>query len=156
VKLNGSASGVASKPGTYAEISQVWKAGDTIELDLPMEPRMLEANPKVEEARNQVAVARGPVVYALESLDLPIGVKPADVALPVSAKLTARHDRTLLGGVTVIEGEGRLIRQGDWTGQLYRPLKSGKPESVPLRLIPYYAWNNRGVPYMSVWLSVLR
>ena len=156
LKVNGSAVGVVAKPGTYAEVRRVWKAGDTIELDLPMEPRLLEAHPKVEEAHNQVAVARGPVVYALESTDLPPSVKPTDVALPVTAKLTARHDRTLLGGVTLIEGEGRLIRQGDWSGQLYRPLKAERLESVKLRLIPYYAWNNRGLPYMRVWLSVLR
>jgi len=156
LKVNGSAANTIVRPGSYAEVSRVWKAGDTIELALPMEPRLLEANPKVEEARNQVAVARGPVVYALESFDLPAGVMPTDVALPADAKLTARHDRMLLGGVTVLEGEGRLVRQGDWTNQLYRPLRPGKPECVPLRLIPYYAWNNRGVPYMSVWLAVAR
>jgi hypothetical protein len=121
-----------------------------------MDMRLLEANPKVEEARNQVAVARGPVVYALESFDLPPGVKPMDVAIPAAAKFSARHDPSLLGGVTVIEGEARLVPQGDWSGQLYRPLKPARQESVKLRLIPYYAWNNRGVPYMSVWLPVMR
>jgi hypothetical protein len=79
-----------------------------------------------------------------------------DIALPATAKLTPRHDASLLGGVTVLEGEGRLIPQGDWSLQLYRPVKPGKPESVKLKLIPYYAWNNRGVPYMSVWLPLVR
>jgi len=156
LKVNGSAAGAAAKPGSYAEVKRAWKKGDTIELTLPMEPRLLEANPKVEEARNQVAVARGPVVYALESFDLPAGIRPMDIALPATAKLTPRHDASLLGGVTVLEGEGRLISQGDWSMQLYRPVKPGKPESVKLKLIPYYAWNNRGVPYMSVWLPLVR
>lgn len=78
------------------------------------------------------------------------------MALPVNAKLTARYDRALLGGVTVIEGEGRHVRQGDGTNQLYRPLRPGKPENDALLLIHYYTWNNRGVPYMSVWLAVAR
>jgi hypothetical protein len=156
LKVNGSAAGVTVKPGSYAEVKRAWKAGDTVELSLPMEPRLLEANPKVEEARNQVAVARGPVVYALESTDLPAGIKPMDVALPLAAKLTPRYDAALLGGVVVIEGEGRLISQGDWSGLLYRPVKPGKSESVKLKLIPYYAWNNRGVPHMSVWIPLVR
>jgi len=156
IKVNGNPAGVETKPGSYAEVRREWKAGDTIELDLPMPARLLEANPKVEEAANQIAVARGPVVYALESHDLPDGIKPSDVALPANVKLAARHDAKLLGGVTVLEGEARLIRQGDWSGQLYRPLKSGKPETVKIRLIPYYAWNNRGIPYMRVWLNLDR
>jgi uncharacterized protein len=156
LKVNGAPVTAPALPGSYAEVRRAWKAGDTIELDLPMEVRLLEANPKVEEARNQVAVARGPVVYALESVDLPAGVKPTDVALPLTAKLTARHDKSLLGGVTVIEGDGRLVRQGDWTGQLYRSVRPSRVESVPLKLIPYYAWNNRGVPYMSVWIPATR
>ena len=48
-----------------------WKKGDKIELVLPMEAKLIEANPLVEETRNQVAVKRGPVVYCLESIDLP-------------------------------------------------------------------------------------
>ena len=38
-----------------------------------MPVRLMEANPLVEEDLNQVAVQRGPVVYCLESPDLPPG-----------------------------------------------------------------------------------
>ncbi|MEK7752961.1 MAG: glycoside hydrolase family 127 protein [Acidobacteriota bacterium] len=144
-----------AQPGTYAEVRRTWSAGDTIELDLNMKPRLIEAHPKVEEARNQVAVMRGPMVYCLESPDLPPGIKPHEVALPVNARLTARHDPSLLGGVTVIETQGRPIRSGDWSGKLYRTIAPAKPETIHVKLIPYYAWNNRGVPYMTVWLRAI-
>lgn len=127
-----------------------------MELSLPMEPLLVEANPKVEEAGNQVAVMRGPVVYALESTDLPPGLAPSEVAVPASAKLTARFVPDLLGGVTVVETEARKIDRGNWEGQLYRPLRSQSVETVPIRLIPYFAWNNRGLPYMRVWLPLVR
>lgn len=156
VLVNGSPAGTNAAPGGYAEVSRAWKKGDTVVLDLPMPVRLWEANPKVEEARNQVAVMRGPVVYALESTDLPDGVKPGDVVLSSAVKFTARHDVALLGGVTVVEGEGQLVPEGDWSKRLYRPLPPARPRKVMLRMIPYYAWNNRGVPYMSVWLSVTR
>ena len=35
-----------------------------------MPVRLMEAHPLVEEARNQIAVQRGPIVYCLESIDL--------------------------------------------------------------------------------------
>lgn len=40
LKLNGSDAGVASKPGSYAIIERTWKAGDTVELQLPFEFRV--------------------------------------------------------------------------------------------------------------------
>lgn len=156
LKVNGKPATLSLEPGTYAEIRRSWAAGDTIELNLPMEPRLVEAHPKAEEVRNQVAIMRGPVVYCLESNDLPAGAKPIEVGIPISIRLTTRHDPKLLGGVTVIEGRGRLLPMGDWTGQLYRRPVPDKPESVNFRLIPYYAWNNRGVSHMSVWLPIVR
>lgn len=156
LKLNGRPAQAVLKPGTYAEVRRAWRAGDTLELDLPMEPRLVEAHPKAEELRNQVAVVRGPVVYCLESHDLPPAVKPLEVGIPLNSRLSVRHDPALLGGVTVMEGRGRLLPAGDWTGRLYRSVKPAGTEAVSFRLVPYYAWNNRGVSHMSVWLPLLR
>src|SRR5262249_13550828 len=57
----------AAAAGRYSEVRRTWATGDVVELTLPMRPRLVEANPLVEEARNQVAVLRGPLVYCLES-----------------------------------------------------------------------------------------
>jgi hypothetical protein len=154
--INGKPAGIALGPQSYAEVRRKWSAGDKVELDLGMQTRLIEGHPKIEEVRNQAAVARGPVVYCLESPDLPPGVRVEDIAIPVAAKFTPRHDAKLLNGVTVLEGEGRLIRSGDWSGMLYRPLGSNAPETMKLRLIPYYAWGNRGVPHMTVWMPLVR
>ena len=70
-----------------------WEAGDTIELSLPMPVRMIEAHPFVEEARNQVAVVRGPIVYCLESIDLPANIRLLDVLLPRAAKICIGANR---------------------------------------------------------------
>lgn len=153
VRVNGRP-GPAAPAGRYASVSRPWKSGDTIELVLPMEPRLIEANPRVEELRNQVAVMRGPVVYCLESPDLPPGVRLSEVALPAGVKFVARYDPELLGGVTVLEGEAVRIPEGEWEGLLYRPLRRPAAERVRIRLIPYYAWANRGVSYMTVWLPL--
>jgi hypothetical protein len=156
LKINGQPAGVTLRPQSYAEVRRRWSAGDKVELDLGMETRLIEGNPKIEEARNQMAVTRGPIVYCLESPDLPADVRVDEVAVPATAKFTPRYDPNLLNGVTVLEGEGRRVRSGEWSGLLYRALRTIAPENVKLRLIPYYAWANRGVSYMTVWLPLAR
>lgn len=151
--------GEAARPvmaGQYAELKRKWAAGDRIELRLPLEPRLVAANPYVESTRNQVAVMRGPLVYALESPDLPAGVRLTQIALPAGARWSARHDKNLLGGVTVLETRARVLEEGDWSGKLYQTLRPAPPRWAPVRLIPYYAWANRGVSHMAVWIPVVR
>ena len=101
-----------------------------------MPARLIEANPLVEEARNQVAIERGPIVYCLESPDLPKGVRVQDVTIPADAELTARFDPKLLGGVTVIETTALAKPSGDWSDQLYRPLQPRAGEGDPRAIHP--------------------
>jgi len=139
--------------GQYAEIRRKWAAGDTVELNLDMAPRLMAANPLLETSRNQTAVMRGPLVYCLESPDLPAGVRVSEVALSRHVRLTPRFDRALLGGVTVLEGAALRYPEQGWTG-LYAALLPSQPERIAVRLIPYYAWANRGVTHMTVWVPL--
>jgi DUF1680 family protein len=139
--------------GTFVELRRAWESGDVIEIDLPMPVRMVEANPFVEEARNHVAVVRGPIVYCLESIDLPNGVKLMDVSIPRDARLEARPSKELRGA-TVIEGKGLAVAGGDWSNTLYRDASAATPREFHLVLVPYYAWDNRGKSEMSVWLPL--
>jgi hypothetical protein len=154
VQINGQPSDVEAKPGTYAAIRRRWSPGDRVELDLPMEVVLLQGHPLIEETRNQAAVMRGPIVYCLESPDLPEGVALEDAAIVAGAKWTPRWDAELLGGVTVLEGEVVAAKPADWTGQLYRRWDPGDARRITARLIPYYAWANRGPSEMTVWIPV--
>ena len=144
------------KPGSYAELRREWNAGDTVELTLPMEPRLVEAHPLVEEARNQVAVMRGPLVYCLESPELPKGVRVQDVAIPRSTTFTPRFEKSLFGGVAVTEGKVEVVTATPWGDELYRPLNPIEGKEVSVKLIPYYAWANRGKSEMTVWVLLKR
>jgi DUF1680 family protein len=101
-----------------------------------------------------VAVQRGPLVYCLESPDLPDGVGVQDILVPTDTKLVPQFDPNLLNGMTVIEASLLAQPAGDWNGKLYRPLNDVREQPVDVRLIPYYAWSNRGESEMSVWLPV--
>lgn len=153
IRINGQKKDLDLKPGTYAELSGIWKKGDQINLILPMESRLVEANPLVEEAHNQVAVKRGPVVYCIESADLPPDHRIFDYVLSAGSQFTPRSITISGNRLVALEGNAEVILNEPWSGQLYRPV-NGKKEKVTLQLIPYYAWGNRGRGDMSVWLPV--
>lgn len=154
--VNGGATDELATPGTYLNIRREWRGGDTIALTLPMPARLIEAHPLVEEARNQLAVMRGPVVYCVESTDLPAGVGILDVGLPAGIELKPRFDARLLGGVSVLEGRGVARTSAVWGRELYREVAPVASKPVELRLIPYFAWANRGRSEMTVWMPVAR
>jgi len=152
LSINGEGSELPLNPGSYVEVKRAWSAGDLIELNLPMRPRMIKAHPKAEEIRNHVAVMRGPIVYCLEGHDLPEGVSILDVYAPDDMGLTASWQDDLLGGVTAINGVARHITERNGSTALYREAGDEREEDLDVTLIPYYAWNNRGVNEMTVWL----
>jgi DUF1680 family protein len=154
VTVNGEPLGAALRPEQYFEIRRKWSAGDRIELIFPMSVQLLEAHPLVEEARNQVAVRRGPIVYCLESADLPEHVGIMNVSLSPGAQFHDRYVKDLLGGITVLETKANVHTADDWSGTLYRRISTKKSKTADIRLIPYYAWGNRGDYEMTVWIPV--
>ena len=138
----------------YMVLEREWKQGDAISLTLPMETRIVEANPLVEESRGQVAVMRGPILYCLESTDLNSTIDIDDVALPVDAHF--RTVETTIGGARMmaLETEAYVRSHDQWQGHLYRPAITHK-EKKTIRFIPYYAWGNRGKSEMTVWLPAV-
>ena len=152
VRVDDAPADFSPKPQSFFEIKRAWLPGEFVDLDLPMPPRLMEANPLVEEDLNQVAVQRGPVVYCLESPDLPAGVKISDVVIPADLKLTTRLDRSLLDGIVVLEGKACARPEEDWSGKLYREFQPEELKPIKIKFIPYSVWQNRGPSEMSVWL----
>ena len=134
----------------YIVISHPWKKGDVVSFEVPMDTRIVEANPLVEESRGQVAVMRGPILYCLESPEL--GNTDIDnVVLPISAQF--KPVEVTIGGsrMMALETEAYVRINDDWQGLLYRPAAWEK-EKKTIRLIPYYAWGNRGKTEMTIWM----
>lgn len=155
MRLNGKLIETQPRPSSFAEVRRQWSPGDVLELELPMPVRLIESHPYVEETLNQVALQRGPVVYCLESVDLPRGVRLTDIAVPSDLHFVPRFHRELLGGVVVLEGTVQARPNQNWEGQLYREFQPRPTKSVETRFIPYSVWANRGPSEMSVWLPLL-
>jgi DUF1680 family protein len=129
LSVGGDQSGWTMRDG-YAVAQRVWKPGDTVELNLSMPVERIEAHPRVEADRGRVALQRGPIVYCLEGVDNPNGVRGAVLAR--EPKFRCEHRANLLGGLTAIHAVDR-----DGRG---------------LTAIPYYAWDHREAGPMAVWL----
>ncbi len=153
--VNGQPVHTSLRANSYAQVERHWKRGDVVELVIPMPVRLLEAHPLAEEIRNQVVVKRGPLVYCLESLDIAGGAKIDNVMIPADIRLTP--ERTTIEGslVVALKGCARLIGSPSWQGALYHPVAKAD-DTVEIRLIPYYAWGNRGKTEMTVWMPLSR
>jgi DUF1680 family protein len=154
VAVNGRSIATDLESGRYFEIKRSWSSGDKVELVLPMPVQLMEAHPLVEEVRNQIAVQRGPIVYCLESIDLPEAIKPEQVAISPDARFRHRFDAGLLDGITVLEGQAHVLAGDGWEDTLYRKLSTRDAQTIDVRLIPYYAWGNRGRSEMTVWMPL--
>lgn len=151
--VNGETVDAPAQPGCYAEVERVWQKGDSVELDLPIETTLVEGHPRIEEVRNQVAIMRGPIVYCIESPDLPDGTDILDVHLRRNVELEVDHRTDFLGGVTILHGNALLRR--DQGGGMYRPLAQPDWQTCRTTFVPYFAWSNRGQAEMTVFIPVV-
>ena len=155
VSVNGRATEKPPAAGTYVFLKRKWKSGDAIELDLPMPVRLMQAHPKAEQLRNQVAVMRGPILYCLESRDLPEETDLNNVYVPEEIDLEPAAATDFPFGIVTLAGTALYRPEPAWEGQLYREVAASPTRQLPVRLIPYFAWANRGPSAMSAWLPVV-
>jgi len=150
VRINGQEIPTRERVRGYVRISRTWAPNDTIEMDLPMRVRQIFANPRVQADIGRSAIARGPLVYCIESADnsqVPL------LQLPKEAGFSTRFEEGTLNGVVVVTAQGSLPNSDGET------LYSVSPQSRPVRpaaisAIPYYANANRGPVDMAVWLPL--
>lgn len=156
--FNGKAVDESVVPGAYTTIERTWKKGDVLELDMEMDILLLAGDPLSEHIRNQIAVKRGPVVYCLESNDVKEEVDFESITIDINNELTPEYYPDLLGGVTVLKTTAKSFsvpEEDELVGQYFN-VSNPDLKSVEIQLIPYYSWNNREEPKMTVWLPFTR
>jgi DUF1680 family protein len=129
--------------GGYARVE-----ASEIELVLPLTPRVVGADPRIDAVRGCVALERGPLVYAVEQADNRANVD--DLHLLPEAPTTETSE--LLDGVTLLRAQGR-VGEGHRPGWSFVPgAGDSTGEAVEVVAVPYYAWANREIGAMRVWL----
>ena len=138
VKIN------AKTENGFVTIDRLWNVGDKVILDLPMTVRINKTINKVKENKNRVAITRGPLVYVAEGID---NYRPVqefyieDMFDNNKIKIKKINSGILENVVSIIFPAKRL---------------NNKIEEIFLKMIPYYAWNNRENSSMIVWIPFIK
>ena len=128
-----------------ATVRRDFRAGDTVELTLPMAPRVTLADPRIDAVRGCVAIERGPEVLALESVDLD-GIDDVG-ALVIDPEPVERDGRVWVAVRPVATTDDGWPYAG-------RPVPPARADALPVTaaLVPYHDWANRGPSTMRIWL----
>ena len=153
ILLNGEAISEEIKAGSYTRIFRSWQQGDEIIIHFPMHVQLLEGHPRIEEVRNQVAIKRGPLVYCIETPDLPDNSSILDVYLDPHSDFQLTHKADFLGGLITISGN-IYLRSYEGSG-MYKSLESFNWERHQTQFVPYYSWSNRGKAEMTVFMPAV-
>ncbi len=149
-QVNGAANGASVDDG-WLRITRGWTAGDTVSLTLPMRPRFSQADPRVDALRHSEALERGPLVYCLEATDNQ-GVRFDDVVVDTTSPL-AEQPASGLDGILALTAKASIRAHRDAGWWPYGPRdETAGAASVDVTAVPYYAWGNRDLGAMRVWL----
>jgi len=110
-----------------------------------MKPHFVAANPAVDSDLGKVCVARGPVIYCMESA-LNGGVNPGRISVDTSAVFSCEDDEET--GAIKLTVKAFEDAESDKLYYDYTPEKKER-EVV---LLPYFAYANHGGSDMAVWL----
>jgi DUF1680 family protein len=103
--LTSISTGASASPQTYATekgyavLDREWKAGDKIDLVLPMAIQRIKADERIDADVGKVALRYGPLIYSVEQADQDI-----TKVLSADSALTTEWKGDLLEGVMVIKG----------------------------------------------------
>ena len=154
-RLTGADHETASQGPGQIRLRREWRAGDTLELELDMAPRFTWPDERVDAIRGCAAVERGPLVYCLETADLPAGVTLEDVQIDAGEPLQPVERSDLAGSALGVRASGALPAGSPTRAWPYGDSPPGSSsESLDLNLVPYFAWANRGSGGMRTWIPV--
>ena len=131
----------------FVSVKREWAPGDTVQLDLAMPVCVVRAHTNAADEAGRVALMRGPLVYALESVDNGPALHRYEIDPSQEFRLVAA--KGLPRGTVAIRGEARVWeRPGE---ELYSPAPP-RARRRAFTAIPYALWQNRGPAEMRVWL----
>lgn len=135
----------------YLYLEDQWGENDEILLTLDMPVELVHANPRVYENAGKIALTRGPIVYCLEEADN--GPDLHLIHMGKADPIHAVYEPDLLDGVVTVTTSGLREATDGWNErQLYAAIAPNALQPTALKWIPYFAWANRGVGEMRVWI----
>ncbi len=131
----------------YYYFKRFWQSGDTLQVHYDMPVRRIHANTLVRENIGCVAFLRGPIVYCFEEKDNGKNLQELWIRKKDTTEV-GDYEPEVLNGILRLKMKGLRIFAND---ELYFEGEFKKQE-VEMTAIPYYAWGNRGLNQMRVWM----
>lgn len=138
IKVNGNKLDYTINEEGYVVIERSWNEGDEIDINFPMEIHRVKSHQNVVANQGKMALERGPIVYCIESND----------------------NTTDLSNIAIDENVEINVKDYAINGNAMKALQINAKTSgvntinnVAATAIPYYAWSNRGVSKMRVWME---
>ncbi len=136
VKVNGKKVKSNFNEKGYLSLQRKWKNGDLIQIELDMEPRLVEGRPEIKDVEGQQVLTRGPVIYCLEGIDNSVILENPGLYKYTTQELNIQANNELTYGINTISGEMSKIENH---------------QLIKFTAIPYFSWRNRGATKMRVW-----
>jgi len=149
-RIGGIEGAVTKEENGYLYITKEWKS-DSLQIEFPMEVRIVEADSRVRENIGKAAVMRGPVVYCLEEADN--GKDMHLLKMDENALFETKQKEICAEPVIAIMANGWRQRTVHHT-ELYSVHTKTEYDRTILTWIPYYTWANRGEGEMQVWTRI--
>lgn len=152
IKINGESVETKDLVNGYCKLTRLWQPGDTIELTMPIEARLVRSHPLVRDNIGKVALMRGPLVYCLEEVDNIDNLQ--DISISKDTDFRVVRDQSLLeDGALFMEFDAHITeRDASKPGELYFHNKL-KRKPFKAIAIPYFLWANRQPGEMRVWIQ---
>lgn len=142
----------------YASLPpRAYTSSDVIDFTVEMVAEYLVPHPLVHQNRGCLAIRRGPIIYALESVDQPsvpdlrlARLDGAAALEPVAMKIL---DKPVVG---IRTRETVVVMPAEEKSSFSRKTKATRSHeemAVELTFVPYFAWGNRGPGDMRVWIQ---
>ena len=140
--------------------TRTWRPGDSLVVDLDLTPRVTEPDQRIDAIRGCVAFERGPLVYCLETADLPDGVALEELELGANPQPTAEPRPDIETDVVGLQvsANRRQPAEHAWPYPERAATPAAEPDgdaeasALQVRAIPYYGWANRVPGAMRVWI----
>lgn len=142
-----------------AVVEKEFAPGEEIVLELDMTPRFVGTHHRLDASRGAVALERGPLVYALENEDQDVQVTVDDAQVDPAATPEPAAPLPALDGAVPLRVRGSVVRSSPAASAWPYPVH-GSADAQQQRTphtwtaIPYFAWGNRSVAAMRVWLPL--
>ncbi|MHA1674604.1 MAG: beta-L-arabinofuranosidase domain-containing protein, partial [Promethearchaeota archaeon] len=143
------ASGNNPYSASWISLDRRWNPGDILTIQFSQPIRILKSSKKVKSNRFHYAFMRGPLIYCLESKDNP-NFDFQKGFIPHQPDVRFRFQPNSFKGIPTL-----IIQNSDSQDDQDDQNDQGDQEdrnSSLLHLIPYYAWANRGLSHMKVWI----